>query len=81
MATSGRLRKSRACAGGRSHEAPGPIGFWLSSGVGIRTDKAGATRWRTGRENEDSCSGNGQRKAAEAEPWRPEGTDLLGFSV
>ena len=28
-----------------------------------------------------SCSGNEQRKAAEAEPRRPEGTEWLGFSL
>jgi hypothetical protein len=56
------------------------MGFWLSSGVGIPTDKAGATGSRTGRENEGSCSENGQRKTAEAKPRRPEGSDLLGFS-
>ena len=30
---------------------PGQMGLWLSSGAGIPTEKACATRWRTGREN------------------------------
>jgi hypothetical protein len=81
MATGGRLRKSRECAGDTSHEASGPMEFWFTSGVGIPIDKAGATCCRTGREYEGSCSGNGQRKAAKAEPRRPEGTDWFGFSV
>jgi hypothetical protein len=51
MATSGRLRKSRECAGDRSHEARGQMGFWFTSRAGIPTEKACATHWRTGREN------------------------------
>src|SRR5207253_4087204 len=35
----GRLRKSRECAGERSHEASGPMEFWFNSGVGIRPTK------------------------------------------
>ena len=66
-ATGGRLRRSRECAGGRSHETPGPMGVWLNSGVDIPPNKVCATPWGNGRENEGSCSGNGQRKAAEAE--------------
>ena len=82
MGTVGRLRRSRECAAERSHEAPGQMGFWFSSGAGIPNEKARAARWRTGREkNEGSWSGNGQRKAAEAEPRRPEETESLGFSL
>ena len=34
-----------------------------------------------GRENRGSCSGNERRKAAEAEPRRPEKTESLDFSL
>ena len=40
----------------------------LAGGPGARTEGS----W---------LSGNGRRKAAEAEPRRPEGTDSLGFSL
>jgi hypothetical protein len=36
---------------------------------------------RAGRENRGSCSGNERRKAAEAEPRRPEKTESLDFSL
>ncbi len=58
------------------------MGFRFISGAGIPTEKACVTRWWTGWEkNEGSWSGNGQRKAAEAEPRRPEGTEWLDFSL